>query len=131
MANACDSGGLAVVDCATMILAGQAHIGLAIGIEKMHPLEGKLDSEKVGEALGGAAHKEDLFPPFTFPHAFAVIMDRYMKVHGYSEEDFAVIPPLFYENASHNPLAHMHKTKAPVDREGGSARATASSTTCR
>jgi acetyl-CoA C-acetyltransferase len=115
VANACDSGGLAVLDCATVILAEQAHIGLAIGIEKMHPLEGKLDSERVGEALGGCAHKEDLFPPFTFPHAFAVIMDRYMKVHGYSEEDFAVVPPLFYENASHNPLAHMHKTKAPVD----------------
>ena len=117
VANACDSGGLAVADCATMILAGQAHIGLAIGIEKMHPLEGKLDSAKVGEALGGAAHKEDLFPPLTFPHSFAVIMDRYMKVHGYSEEDFAVVPPLFYENASHNPLAHMHKTKAPVDQK--------------
>jgi acetyl-CoA C-acetyltransferase len=117
VANACDSGGLAVADCATMILAGQAHIGLAIGIEKMHPLEGKLDSAKVGEALGGAAHKEDLFPPLTFPHSFAVIMDRYMKVHGYSEEDFAVVPPLFYENASHNPLAHMHKTKAPVDEK--------------
>ena len=100
VANACDSGGLAVADCATTILAGQAHIGLAIGIEKMHPLEGKLDSGKVGEALGGAAHKEDLFPPLTFPHSFAVIMDRYMKAHGYSEEDFAVIPPIFYENAA-------------------------------
>ena len=39
VANACDSGGLAVLDCATTILAGQAHVGLAIGIEKMHPLE--------------------------------------------------------------------------------------------
>ena len=117
VANACDSGGLAVVDCATTILAGQAHIGLAIGIEKMHPLEGKLDSKKVGEALGAAAYKDDLFPPLTFPHSFAVIMDRYMKAYGYSEEEFAVIPPLFYENASHNPLAHMHKTKAPVTRQ--------------
>jgi len=117
VANACDSGGLAVVDCATAILAEQAHIGLAIGIEKMHPLEGKLDSDTVGQALGGAAHKVDLFPPLTFPHAFAVIMDAYMKAYGHSEEDFAVIPPLFYENASHNPLAHMHKTKAPVDEK--------------
>jgi acetyl-CoA C-acetyltransferase len=115
--NACDSGGLAILDCATTILAEQAHIGLAIGIEKMHPLEGKLDSEKVGYALGGAAHQEDLFPPLTFPHAFAVIMDRYMQAHGYSEEDFAVIPPLLYENASHNPLAHMHKPKAPVTEQ--------------
>ncbi len=115
--NACDSGGLAVVDCATTILAGQAHIAMAIGVEKMNPLEGKLDSKKVGEALGAAAHKEDLFPPLTFPHSFAVIMDRYMKAYGYSEEDFAVVPPLFYENASHNPLAHMHKTKAPVTRQ--------------
>ncbi len=117
VANACDSGGLAIADCATTILAGQAHIGLAIGIEKMHPLEGKLDSNHVGEALGGAAHKQDLFPPLTFPHSFAVIMDAYMKAYGCSEEDFAVIPPLFYENASHNPLAHMHKTKAPVDEK--------------
>lgn len=115
--NACDSGGLAVLDCATAILAGQAHIGLALGIEKMHPLEGKLDSKKVGEALGGAAHKEDLFPPLTFPHSFAVIMDRYMKAYGYSEEDFAVVPPLFYDNAAHNPLAHMHKPKAPVTKQ--------------
>lgn len=115
--NACDSGGLAVLDCATAILAGQAHVAMAIGIEKMHPLEGKLDSKKVGEALGGAAHKEDLFPPLTFPHSFAVIMDRYMKAYGYTEEQFACIPPLFYDNASHNPLAHMHKPKAPVTKD--------------
>jgi acetyl-CoA C-acetyltransferase len=90
---------------------------LAVGIEKMHPLEGKLDSGFVGEALGGAAHKEDLFPPLTFPHTFAVIMDRYMQAYGYSEEDFACIPPLFYANAAHNPLAHMHRPKAPVTPE--------------
>ena len=115
--NACDSGGLAVADCATQILAGLSHIGLAIGFEKMHPAEGRLDSEKVGAALGTAAHREDLFPPFTFPHAFALIMDQYMKKYGWTEEQFAVIPPIFYENASHNPLAHMHKTKAPVTAE--------------
>jgi acetyl-CoA C-acetyltransferase len=117
VANACDSGGLAVADCATTILAGQAHVGLAMGLEKMHPLEGKLDSKTVGAALGTAAHKEDLFPPLTFPHSFAVIMDRYMKAYDYSEEEFATIPPIFYENASHNPLAHMHKTKAPVTEQ--------------
>jgi acetyl-CoA C-acetyltransferase len=114
VANACDSGGLAVLDCAAQILAGLAHVGLAIGVEKMHPLEGKLDSKVVGDALGTAAHKEDLFPPFTFPHAFAVFMDRYMKQHGWTEEQFAHIPPIFYDNAKHNPLAHMHKTKEPV-----------------
>lgn len=112
--NACDSGGLAVLDCATQILAGQAHAALAIGVEKMNPTEGKLDSKLIGQALGTAAHRDDRFPPFTFPHAFAVIMDRYMKTYGCTEKDFADIPPIFYENASHNPLAHMHKTKAPV-----------------
>lgn len=115
--NACDSGGLAVLDCATAVLAGQTHVALALGVEKMHPREGKLDSKKVGEALGTAAHEEDLFPPFTFPHAFAVIMDRYLKAYGLSEEQFAIIPPMFYANAAHNPLAHMHKTKAPVTPE--------------
>jgi acetyl-CoA C-acetyltransferase len=114
VANACDSGGLAVLDCASQILAGLGHVGLAVGIEKMHPLEGKLDSKLVGEALGTAAHPDDLFTPFTFPHAFAVIMDRYMKQYGWTEEQFAEIPPIFYDNASHNPLAHMHKTKSPV-----------------
>ena len=114
VANACDSGGLAVLDCAAQILAGLAHVGLAVGIEKMHPLEGKLDSKEIGIALGTAAHKDDEFSPFTFPHAFAVIMDRYMKQYGWTEEQFAEIPPIFYDNASHNPLAHMHKTKAPV-----------------
>jgi acetyl-CoA C-acetyltransferase len=117
VANACDSGGLAVLDCATMILAAQSHVALAIGIEKMHPLEGKLDSKQVGEALGAAAYKDDLFPPLTFPHSFAVIMDRYMKAYGYSEDDFATVPPLFYQNAAHNPLAHMHKPKAPVTKQ--------------
>ena len=117
--NACDSGGLAVLDCAAQILAGLAHVGLAIGVEKMHPLEGKLDSERVGKALGSAAHADDLFPPLTFPHAFAVIMERYMSAYGWTEEDFSVIPPLFYDNASHNPLAHMHAfvhAKGPVTR---------------
>ena len=90
---------------------------MAIGIEKMHPLEGKLDSKKVGVALGTAAHHDDLFSPFTFPHAFAVIMDRYMRTYDWTEEQFAMIPPIFYDNASHNPLAHMHKTKAPVTPE--------------
>ena len=117
VANACDSGGLAVLDCATQILAGQAHVAMAIGIEKMHPSEGKLDSTFIGEALGTAAHKDDLFTPFTFPHAFAVIMDAYMKAYGYTEEQFARIPELFYENASFNELAHMYKTKAPVTQE--------------
>ena len=115
--NACDSGGLAVLDCATKVLAGQAHVGLAIGVEKMNPLEGKLDSTLIGNALGTAAHPEDRFPPFTFPHAFAIIMDRYMKKYGVSEEELAVIPPLFYENASHNELAHRHKMRAPVTVE--------------
>jgi acetyl-CoA C-acetyltransferase len=117
VANACDSGSLAVTDCATTILAGQAHAALAIGLEKMHPLEGKLDSKKVGEALGTAAHREDLFPPLTFPHSFAIIMDRYMRAYGYSEDDMACIPPLFYDNASHNPLAHMYTTKATVTKQ--------------
>ena len=112
--NACDSGGLAVLDCATQILSGQAHVAMAIGLEKMHPLEGKLDSELIGRALGTAAHRDDVVHPYTFPHAFAQIMDRYMKTYGISEEEFAEIPPLFYDNASHNPLAHMHKPKAPV-----------------
>ena len=115
--NACDSGGLAVIDCAAQIQAGIAHVGLAIGFEKMHPAEGRLDSEKVGGALGTAAHRDDLFPPFTFPHAFALIMDQYMKKHDWTETQFAAIPPIFYDNASHNPLAHMHKTKAPVTAE--------------
>jgi len=114
VANACDSGGLAVLDCAAQVMAGLAHVGLAIGVEKMHPLEGKLDSKKVGLALGTAAHQSDLFPPFTFPHAFAVIMDRYLKTYGISEQEFAIISPIFYDNASHNPLAHMHVTKKPV-----------------
>lgn len=117
VANACDSGGLAVLDCAAQILAGQAHVGLAIGNEKMHPLEGKLDSKKVGLALGTAAHADDLFPPFTFPFAFAKIMDRYMKVYDWTEEQFAAIPPIFYDNAYYNPLAHMHRPKEKVTPE--------------
>jgi acetyl-CoA C-acetyltransferase len=117
LGNACDSGSMAVLDCARAILAGTAHVGMAIGIEKMHPLEGKLDSKAIGLALGTAAHKDDRFPPFTFPHAFATIMDTYMKTWGLTEEDMAVIPPIFYDNASHNPLAHMKQTKAPVTAE--------------
>lgn len=117
VANACDSGSLAVTDCALTVLAGQAHAALAIGLEKMHPLEGKVDSKKIGEALGTAAHPTDLFPPLTFPHSFAIIMDRYLRAYGWSEDDMACIPPLFYENATHNPLAHIHKTKAPITKE--------------
>ena len=117
VANACDSGSLAVTDCAMTILAGQAHAALAIGLEKMHPLEGKVDSKKIGEALGTAAHPTDLFPPLTFPHSFAIIMERYLQAYGWSEEDMACVPPLFYENATHNPLAHIHKTKAPITKD--------------
>lgn len=115
--NACDSGGLAVLDCALNVLAGRTHIGMALGVEKMNPREGKLDSQKVGLALGTAAHSSDVFPPFTFPHAFAVIMDEYMKTYGYTEEDLAIIPPIFYDNARFNPWAHRQKTKEPVTPE--------------
>lgn len=115
--NACDSGGLAVMDCAVQILAGLGHIGLAIGLEKMNPSEGKLDSAWVGKALGTAAHQDDRFTPFTFPYCFARIMEQYMAEYGYSEEDFSVIPPIFYDNASLNPLAHMHTTRSPITPE--------------
>ena len=42
-----------------VILAGLGHVGLAVGVEKMHPLEGKLDSRAIGLALGTAAHRDD------------------------------------------------------------------------
>jgi acetyl-CoA C-acetyltransferase len=118
--NACDSGGVAVVDCVTEVLAGQADVMLAIGIEKMHPFGGEYEMDHVYSALGTAAHKYDKFPPATFPAAFARVMKRYMETYGYSEADFACIPPLFYANAAHNPLAHKHKEnaeKGPVTPE--------------
>ena len=68
-------------------------------------------------ALGTAAHADDLFHAFTFTHAFAVIMEQYMKTHGWTEEQFAVIPPIFYDNAQYNPLSHMNKTKVPITPE--------------
>jgi len=30
---------------------------------------------------------------------------------------YGCVPPLFYENATHNPLAHIHKTKAPITKD--------------
>lgn len=117
--NACDSGGMAIINCATQILSGQAHIGMAIGLEKMHPLEGKLDSKVVGQALSTAAHPDDRSGSFSFPYVFAKLMALYMKSYGYTEEDFAQLPPIFYASAAHNDLAQMQakQLKRPVTPE--------------
>lgn len=120
--NACDSGGLAVLDATKAVLCGQTHVAMAMGVEKMNVKKDgkrgpKTDSIKIGQMLGTAAHPDDRFPPFTFPHAFALIMAKYMKTHGYGEKDFATLPPYLYTNATHNPLAHCHTTKEPVTPE--------------
>jgi len=123
--NACDSGGLALLDAAKAVRCGDTHVALAIGAEKMHvkkedknkPGTFKTDSIKIGRALGTAAHPDDRCEPFSFPHVFARIMDMYMKKYGVSEENLAVLPPYLYANAAHNPLAQMRAPKSPVTVE--------------
>ncbi len=100
VANACDSGGLAVLDCATPD-PGRAGARRARHRHRENaPARGqaRLQGGRRGARRGRAQGRS--VPALTFPHAFAVIMDRYMKTYGYSEEDFACIPPLFYDNAA-------------------------------
>lgn len=115
--NACSSGSEAVLDVATKIMAGLGHVGLALGIEKMNEPDNSTDSKKVGLALGTAAHVEERFPPFSFPHLFALLMRDYIAKYRVTEEQLAEISVQFYQNAAHNPYAHKHVMKKPVTVE--------------
>ncbi|MBU1177868.1 thiolase family protein [Patescibacteria group bacterium] len=122
--NACDSGGLALLDAAKTVRCGDTHVALAIGVEKMNIKKPgkdgkppKTDSIKIGQMLGTAAHPDDRFPPFSFPHLFARIMNMYMERYGISEEQLAILPPYLYANAAYNPLAHMRTPRNPITVE--------------
>jgi acetyl-CoA C-acetyltransferase len=113
--NACASGGQAILNVVARLKAGLADVGMAVGVEKMRDAEGKVDGKAIGKVLGIASHPAQRpGKTFVFPHIFAEIMARYMKEHGVSEEELAHIPPVFYANANHNPLAQMHKVKVAL-----------------
>jgi len=71
------SGGLAVLDCATAVLAEQTHIGARGRHREDAPARGqaRLEEDRRGARHGGAPGGQ--VPAVHVPDAFALIMDRY------------------------------------------------------
>ncbi len=106
--NACASGGQAILSVAYKLLLGLGEVGLAVGFEKMRDDQGKADGQAVGQVLSFYTHPEErVGKTFVVPHLFAEVMDVYMKTYGVSEEDLAHVAVMEYQNAQHNPYAHM------------------------
>ncbi|MCX7895786.1 MAG: thiolase family protein [Thermoanaerobaculum sp.] len=106
--NACATGGQAILAVVTKLLAGWGEVGIAVGFEKMRDDQGKMDGKAVGRALGFFSHPEEREGKvYVFPHLFAEVMDAYMKTYGVTEEDLAYVAVTEYQNAQHNPYAHM------------------------
>ena len=115
--NACSSGGMAILSVAQKILLGFAHVGIALGFEKMRNDEGKMDGVLIGKVLGTASHPDDRpGKVYVFPHLFAEVMDRYMKAWGATEEQFAHVPVTFYRHAQGNPYAQMRGVEMTVEK---------------
>ena len=114
--NACASGGQAVLSVAHKLLLGHGEVGVAVGYEKMHDNEGKMDGALIGKVLGYFSHPaERVGKVYVFPHLFAEVMRDYMAAHGATERDLAAVAVQEYANGNHNPYAQMQKVQVSLD----------------
>ena len=115
--NACASGGQAVLSTIYKLQLGQGDVGIAVGFEKMRDAEGKMDGKLIGKVLGYFSHPDEREGKvFVFPHIFAEIMDKYLRVHKAAEADLAQIAVVEYKNANSNPYAQMQKVQLTLDQ---------------
>lgn len=103
--GACGSGGAALRAGLIAVASGELDSALVLGIEKMtdhHPHE-------ITAALATAAdtdYEGDM--GISFVSLNALLMRRYMHVHGWQHADFAPFAINAHANALHNPYARIH-----------------------
>ncbi len=99
--NACASGGSAILGVYTMIKAGMADLGIALGGEKLTSPSGgflPLVADDLESSMGRV-----------MPTAFAMMAQLHMEKYGTTKEQLAMVAVKNYENGYHNPRCHMKK----------------------
>ncbi len=105
--NGCATGGTALSQACSMIMAGMYDVGIAIGFDKhprgafaskepVHPTEGGLDW------YGGSGMAIN-------PQFFAMKINRYMEQHNISHQTLARVAAKATRNGSMNPMAWRKK----------------------
>jgi acetyl-CoA C-acetyltransferase len=105
VSNYCSTGMDAVRNAAMSIVAGEYHLVMAVGVEKMRDVSGR------GSLV--SQHVERGHPLYckgrTAPGMFALLANRYFKEYGINEETLAKVAVKNHKHGSLNPNAHFQK----------------------
>ena len=105
--NACASGGSAILGVYTMIKAGAADLGIALGGEKLTSPSGgflPLVADDLESSMGRV-----------MPTAFAMMAQLHMEKYGTTKEQLAMVAVKNYDNGYYNPRCHMKKRISTED----------------
>jgi acetyl-CoA C-acetyltransferase len=102
---ACASGSAALKAARNTILAGEADIAMAVGIEKMTEVDTPTTVEMIGRAGSFLWEFENY--GMTFPAYYAMFANAHMNRFGTTEEDLARVAVKAHHYASLNPLAQF------------------------
>ncbi len=108
--SACASGGVAFYLAKQYLEANSNKTVLVIGAEKMTDFS----PEEITQALAGAASGDEQEVGLTFPGAYALMANFYLKKYGYSEENLAHAAVKNHFHGSLNKKAHFQK-KITID----------------
>lgn len=104
--NACASGAAAIEAGMNAIRAGQAHVVLVVGVEKMTHRA----TADVTHALAGAGYQNDpAEAALSFPQLFGLAATEYTRRYQDPLPAMAMIASKNHTNAMRNPLAQMHR----------------------
>ncbi len=103
--SACASGGVAFYLAKQYLEANSNKTVLVIGAEKMTDFS----PEEITQALAGAASGDEQEVGLTFPGAYALMSNFYLKEYGYSEENLAYVAVKNHFHGSLNKKAHFQK----------------------
>ncbi|MFN3804890.1 MAG: thiolase domain-containing protein [Pyrobaculum sp.] len=99
------AGALAFRNAYLAVKSGEAHIAVAIGVEKMSAA----GTEVATEALMSASHYVDRESGVTIPAHYAMVARRYMYEAGATEEDLCLVAVKNHQHATYNPKAHFQR----------------------
>lgn len=117
--GACASGGLAFSTACDSLQAGD-DVVLVVGAE----VQANTSARQGGDYLARASHyqRQRGLDDFTFPAIFAKRMKAYREKYNLSDQDVDLVAIKAFQNASRNPLAHMHKVKLSAEQAAKSSR---------
>jgi acetyl-CoA C-acetyltransferase len=103
--GACASGGLALHNAITSVLAGQYQTVMVLGVEKMTDCQ----QDDIVSGLMGAGSDEERLAGATFPGIYALMAKEYMEKYSVSEESLAAVSVKNHYHGSLNPKAQFKK----------------------